>query len=119
LDAGSSAALTLFAQKDNVFTPGVIVAATAHSKLAAVSYLTALELRTAGTAAEELRSAMQDRTSIEVACGVIMGRNRCSYQEAQDILRQASSHGGVNTRDAAENILRKLPGGAPSTHFKG
>jgi GAF domain-containing protein len=119
LGAESMAAITAFAREDNVFTPRVIVAATAFSKQAAASYLAAAELRVAGTAAEELRSEMKDRTSIEVACGIIMGRNRCSYQEALSILRQSSRHKSGETRDAAENLLKKMPGGPPSTHFKG
>jgi hypothetical protein len=115
---GSMAALTFLARLDNVFTPSVVVAATAFGRLAASSYLSALELRTAQATAEQLQAAMQGRTSIDVACGVIMGQNRCSYEDAFHILAQASSHRNVKTRAVAESMLRELPGGAPSTHFE-
>lgn len=119
LHAGGRSALTLLAQQDNVFTPSVIVAAGAFSKLAAGSYMSAAELRTAQALAEHLQAAMQGRTAIDVACGVIMGQNRCSYEDAFRILAQASSHRNVKARVVAEAMLRELPGGLPTTHFKG
>ncbi|WP_285249848.1 GAF and ANTAR domain-containing protein [Pseudarthrobacter sp. fls2-241-R2A-168] len=118
LHADSLATLTLLAPQDNAFTPGVIVAAGAFSKLAAGSYLSAAELRAAQARAEQLEAALQGRTSIDVACGVIMGQNRCSYDDAFHILAQASSHRNVKARVVAETMLRELPGGLPSTHFK-
>jgi GAF domain-containing protein len=118
LNAGSMSALTLFGQQDNVFTPSVIVAASALSKLAASSYLSAAELRAAQAKAEHLQAALQGRTSIDVACGVIMGQNRCSYEDAFHILAQASSHRNIKARVVAETMLGELPGGTPFTHFK-
>jgi len=119
LHPGSMSALTLFAQEGNVFTPSVIVAATAFSRLAATSYLSAAELRAAQATAENLQAALQGRTSIDVACGVIMGQNRCSYEDAFHVLAQASSHRNVKARVVAETMLQQLPGGPPFTHFKG
>jgi GAF domain-containing protein len=118
LHAGSQSALTLLARLDNVFTPSVIVAANAFSKLAASSYLSAAELRAAQATAEHLQAALQGRTSIDVACGLIMGQNRCSYEDAFHILAQASSHRNVKVRFVAETMLRELPGGLPVTHFR-
>ncbi|MGX1159901.1 ANTAR domain-containing protein [Arthrobacter sp. SLBN-100] len=117
LQAESMSALTLLAPADDVFAPGVIIAASAFSKLGASSYLSAAELRAAQSAAEHLQTALQGRTSIDVACGVIMGQNRCSYRDAFHILAQASSHRNVKARVVAETMLQQLPGGAPSTHF--
>jgi hypothetical protein len=112
------AALTLVSRQDGVFAPSLIVAATAFARLAGSSYQSAADLRTAQATAEHLQAAMQGRTSIDVACGVIMGQNRCSYEDAFHILAQASSHRNVKTRVVAETMLGELPGGAPSTHFK-
>jgi hypothetical protein len=118
LHAGSMSAMTLLAPQDNVFTPGVVVAASAFGRLAASSYLSAAELRAAQATAEHLQAALQGRTSIDVACGVIMGQNRCSYEDAFNILAQASSHRNVKARVVAESMLGELPGGLPTTHFK-
>ena len=117
LHAGSKSALTLVARQDDAFTPSVVVAASAFSKLAASSYVSAAELRAAQATAQHLQAALQGRTTIDVACGLIMGQNRCSYEAAFHILAQASSHRNVKARVVAETMLRELPGGAPSTHF--
>jgi hypothetical protein len=117
LHAGSTSALTLVARQDDAFTPSVVVAASAFSKLAANSYVSAADLRAAQATAQHLQAALQGRTTIDVACGLIMGQNRCSYEAAFHILAQASSHRNVKARVVAETMLRELPGGAPSTHF--
>ncbi|WP_426987505.1 ANTAR domain-containing protein [Pseudarthrobacter sp. Y6] len=62
---------------------------------------------------------LRSRTSIDVACGVIMGQNQCSYEEAFNILATASSHRNIKVRVLAESLLEDLSGGTPSTHFKG
>lgn len=119
LEPGCSAALTLLTDKTNAFTPAVVADVVAFSKVAASSYLMASEIREALAAACHLRTAMQGRTSIDVACGVIMGQNRCSYEEAFKILANASSHRNVKVRVLAESLLEALPGGTPGTHFQG
>lgn len=53
-----------------------------------------------------------------MACGVIMGQNGCSYDEAFEILAKASSHRNIKVRVVAETILANVPDGSPSTHFK-
>ncbi|WP_458781287.1 GAF and ANTAR domain-containing protein [Arthrobacter sp. D3-16] len=119
LEPGRLSALTFVSDRDGVFTPATLAHLEEFAPLAASSFLMAAELRTARTTVDNLRSAMQGRTSIDVACGVIMGQNRCSYQEAFQILANASSHRNVKARVVAENILSALPGGPPTTHFKG
>jgi AmiR/NasT family two-component response regulator len=104
---------------DDVFNPAALSQLTTFSEVAAGSFMMASELRTALATVGQLRNAMQGRTSIDVACGVIMGQNRCSYQDAFQILAKASSHRNVKARVVAETILGDLPGGPPSTHFKG
>jgi hypothetical protein len=118
LEPGNFAALTLLADRDDVFTTAAIERLTTFSKVAASSYMMARDLRAAQATADQLRNAMQGRTSIDVACGVIMGQNRCSYQEAFNILARASSNRNVKARVVAETILSDLPGGTPSTHFR-
>ncbi|WP_307431739.1 ANTAR domain-containing protein [Pseudarthrobacter defluvii] len=46
-----------------------------------------------------------------------MAQNRCSYQEAFSILAKASSHRNIKVRKVAEDILERLPEGAPHSHF--
>jgi AmiR/NasT family two-component response regulator len=119
LEQGCSAAVTLLAANTNRFTPAVLAEAVAFSSLAGRSFLMAAEVRAALSTAGHLRAAMEGRTSIDVACGVIMGQNRCSYEDAFNILAKASSHRNVKARVVADAILKDLPGGPPATHFKG
>jgi GAF domain-containing protein len=118
VEGGRFGALTLMADRDGVFTPAVQRRLMAFGHVAAASYLMASELRTAKATADQLRTALQGRTSIDIACGVIMGQNRCSYQDAFQILAKASSHRNIKVRAVAEAILGDLPGGAPAAHFK-
>jgi len=119
LEPGCCAALTLLAGDANCFTPAVVADVVAFSHLAGRSFRMATEIRAALTTAGQLRAAMEGRTSIDVACGVIMGQNRCSYEDAFNILARASSHRNVKARVVADIILKDLPGGPPATHFKG
>ncbi|WP_354217999.1 GAF and ANTAR domain-containing protein [Arthrobacter sp. UYCo732] len=119
LEPGCPAALTILAGTSQVFSPGVLARVMAFSKAAASSLLMAAQVRAAMASADHLRTAMNSRTSIDIACGVIMGQNRCSYEEAFSLLAKASSHRNVKVRQVAETVLEALPGGAPATHFQG
>ena len=114
---GGFAALTILADTDQAFPPSVLARLTAFSAVAATSYSMAVQFRDAGVAVNRLQASMQDRTSIEVACGVIMGRNRCSYEDALQLLADASARRNVQARVVADRLLNQMPGGAPSPHF--
>jgi AmiR/NasT family two-component response regulator len=60
---------------------------------------------------------MESRTSIDLACGVIMGQNRCSQAEAMAILTKVSSNRNQKLRVVAEDLLATLAGGEVRTHF--
>jgi hypothetical protein len=114
---GGFAALTLLADADEAFPPAVLARLTAFSAVAASSFTMAAQFRAARRAVNQLHASMQDRTSIEVACGVIMGRNRCSYEDALQMLADASTLRNIKARVIADRLLDSLPGGAPSAHF--
>lgn len=117
LGPGHFAALTLLSGEDNVFTASVVAAAAAFSRRAGTSYLMAEELRTAQALAGQLDSALKTRTSIDVACGIIMAQNVCSYDDAFSILAKASSHRNIKLRLVAEAMLENMPGGSPGSLF--
>lgn len=116
-DAETHAALAFFAPDSKAFPLQVIAEARAFAGLASRSLRMALDLHTARSVASDLRSALDSRTSINVACGVIMAQNRCSYNEAFSILAKASSHRNIKVRRIAEDILERLPEGPPQSHF--
>lgn len=113
----TAAALAFFAQDAKAFPLPVIAEARTFAGLAAKSLGMAISLHSARSMATDLRSALDSRTSINVACGVIMAQNRCSYHEAFAILAKASSHRNIKVRRVAEDILERLPEGPPRAHF--
>jgi len=113
----SRATLAFFAQDSKAFPLQVIAEARTFAAMATNSLQMAINMHTARSLAADLRSALDSRTSINVACGVIMAQNRCSYQEAFSILARASSHRNIKVRKVAEDILERLPDGAPHSHF--
>lgn len=118
LGDGAEAALAFFAPAPEVFQLPAMPDALAFADLASRSLKLVLELSAARGAASDLRSALESRTSIDIACGVIMAENGCSYSDAIAIIAKASSHRNIKLRKVAEAILDKLPGGAPRTHFE-
>jgi hypothetical protein len=117
LDAGMPCALVFFAPPDVPFGPEVVSHAIWFAGVAAKSLGLALDVRSARAAGDNLKAVLESRTSIDVACGVIMGRNRCSYPDAFGMLATASTQRSLQVRDVAEGLLRNLPRGAPVTRF--
>ncbi|WP_285246808.1 ANTAR domain-containing protein [Pseudarthrobacter sp. efr-133-R2A-89] len=112
-----TAALAFFAPDAKAFPLQVIAEARGFAALAARSLRLAIDLHATRALATDLQSALDSRTSINVACGVIMAQNRCSYEEAFAILAKASSHRNIKVRKVAEGILERLPEGPPPPHF--
>jgi hypothetical protein len=117
VDRGYAGALSFLAAERNVFTPEVMSQALGFRDLASRSLRLASQVRRASEFTDQLRAALSSRTTIDIACGVIMGQNRCSYDEAFGILAKASSHRNMKLRQVAESMLESY-GGAPETHFE-
>ena len=62
---------------------------------------------------------MEHRTSIDLACGVVMAQNRCSQEEAMAILTRVSSNRNQKLRDVAADVLKNVTGEEIHTHFDG
>ncbi|KAA0929031.1 GAF and ANTAR domain-containing protein [Streptomyces apricus] len=60
----------------------------------------------------DLQHAMESRTAIDQAIGVIMGQQRCTAEAAFALLRKASQHRNVKLRDICQELLSNI-GGAP------
>ncbi|MET3721647.1 MULTISPECIES: GAF and ANTAR domain-containing protein [unclassified Arthrobacter] len=118
LERGYSAALTLYSATANVFTPGVAANVLVFADVAARSLRLALKYRADLAVSAANRAAMTSSTAVDIACGVIMGRDRRSHEEALQMLTQASTQRNLRIRDVAESLLLDMPGGIPATHFK-
>ncbi|MFD5305641.1 GAF and ANTAR domain-containing protein [Streptomyces rochei] len=64
--------------------------------------------------ATDLQRAMRSRSAIDQAIGVIMAQQRCSAEDAFDLLRKASQHRNVKMRDLCVELLTNIAGKPPS-----
>jgi GAF domain-containing protein len=60
--------------------------------------------------AADLQTALQSRTVIDQAMGVIMGQQRCAPEEAFNVLRAASQHRNVKLRDLCAELVSSITG---------
>ena len=114
----AAAALNFFGSDTGIFTEEIIAEAAGFADLAGRSLRLAVRIGTAQSRAEDLQSALEHRTSIDLACGVIMAQNRCSQEEAMGILTKVSSNRNQKLRDVAADVLRNLTDGSVRTHFE-
>ncbi|GAC1378469.1 MAG: GAF and ANTAR domain-containing protein [Pseudarthrobacter sp.] len=117
LSDDATAALNFFAPTTDVFSEATINEAASFARVARSAVQLAVRVATAEDAADDLSAAMVSRTAINLACGIIMGQNRCSQKEAMDILIKVSSHRNQKLRDVAEEMVMKVSGEEPVTYF--
>ncbi|WP_406636130.1 GAF and ANTAR domain-containing protein [Pseudarthrobacter quantipunctorum] len=117
ISSEASVALNFFAQKPGMFTAGVYEKALGFAAAAHNALHLSVRLDTAQSRADNLEAAMQSRTAINLACGVIMAQNRCSQAEAMDILTKVSSNRNQKLRDVAAELIEQLTGDRAKTHF--
>jgi AmiR/NasT family two-component response regulator len=96
----------------DVYDKALGFAAAAHNTL----HLS-VRMDTAHRRAEDLDTAMKSRTAINLACGVIMAQNRCTQEEAVEILTKVASNRNRKLRDVATELIEQLSGTSVQTHF--
>jgi hypothetical protein len=62
-------------------------------------------------------AAMENRTVIDLAIGVIMGQNRCSPEDAFEILKRASNSRNRKLADVARSVVASVTSSAVETKF--
>ena len=118
LRPGSSGALVFLAHGNYAFITRIINEATWFAGVASQSLKLALDVHGVIRSGDNLKQVLESRTSIDVACGVLMAQNRCSYPEAFSKLAGASRHRNLKVRSVADSILSSMPSGAPGTRFE-
>lgn len=63
------------------------------------------------------RTAMESRTGIDMAVGIIMAQNRCTPEQAIAMLKSASSDRNVKLRALAQDLVTSTGGTEPATAF--
>ncbi|MFF2245359.1 GAF and ANTAR domain-containing protein [Arthrobacter sp. NPDC058130] len=113
----AAAALNFFGADTGLFTEDIIAEASGFADLAGRALRLAVRIATVQSRAEDMHAAMEHRTSIDLACGVVMAQNRCSQDEAMAILTRVSSNRNQKLRDVAADVLRNVTGEEVRTHF--
>lgn len=118
ISSGASAALNFFASKPTAFTRDVYDKALGFAEAARSTLILSVRIGTAQNRADDLEAALKSRTAINLACGVIMGQNRCSQAEAMEILSKVSSNRNRKLRDVATELIEQISGASIDTHFE-
>lgn len=111
------AGLNLYARTPGYFTPDRVKAAEAFASESATALQLAVQINRHRSTAEHLRAAMEARTVIDLAVGIVMAQNKCSQESAFGILQRASSNRNVKLRDLAERIVASVTSETVETHF--
>lgn len=118
LDEDAKAALNIFAPAVNAFDSDALESAELFAANAQTALRLAVRVATGQQLAADLRAAMESRTAIDLAAGIIMGQNRCSQEDAMGILVKASSSRNQKLRTVAEHLVASVSSDSrPVTHF--
>lgn len=117
LEGEAMAALNFYSPFAEAFCESDIAAAQRFAEEVSVSLRLAVRIARLTESSADMRAAMESRTTIDLAVGVIMGQNRCSQDEAMSILKAASSARNLKVRDVAASVLQSLGQGPGRTHF--
>lgn len=111
------AGLNLYSDQPKGFGQREVKEAIGFVEQASTGLSLAVRLANSTDTANHLRAAMEARTVIDTAVGVIIGQNRCSQEEAVRLLMSASSTRNMKLRDVAAQVVRSAGGGDLQTHF--
>jgi GAF domain-containing protein len=98
-------ALNVYSSAADAFDQASVDAAARFASYAAVAIANAQLYRSAAESVEHMRRAMDTRSVIEQAKGVLMAQRRCTASEAFDLLVSASQRQNVKLRVLAEQVV--------------
>ncbi|MCC9205354.1 GAF and ANTAR domain-containing protein [Arthrobacter sp. zg-Y769] len=113
---GGRAVLCCYAARPYAFEPGGIAGVRAVAAEIAKVLRLVLLLDAQANRAANLQAALESRTVVDLAAGIIMGQNGCSQQAAIDILRSVSNSRNIKIRNVAAGVVAAVSDRV-STHF--
>lgn len=117
-EGDTKAGLNLYSALPHGFSGPDIERAEKFALHANASLCLALRIAHLTETRKNLSAAMESRTAIDLAAGVIMAQNRCSQEAAMTILKSASSSRNIKLRDVAASVVRSVARDTPvATHF--
>ncbi|MGP9582010.1 ANTAR domain-containing protein [Brachybacterium sp. AOP35-5H-19] len=118
LDDDARAGLNIYSDIPHDFDPEMIATIEFEKNLAADALRLAVRMAGQRESESDLRAAMESRTVIDLAVGIIMGQNRCSQEEAVSILKTASNHRNVKVRELATELVASVSSMPTRTAFE-
>lgn len=100
-------ALNFYSRTPGAFTEDDEGLGSLFARQAAVALANASAYWGATALAEQLKEALTSRSVIDQAKGIIMGVQRCSADDAFDVLRRASQRENKKLRDIAQSIVER------------
>ncbi|MDN4609908.1 GAF and ANTAR domain-containing protein [Arthrobacter burdickii] len=111
------AALNFYGASPSTFTSSAQALAEGFATQAAKALQMVLRVSQHANTSSNLRAAMESRTTIDIAIGIIMGQNRCTQAEAYTMLSRASNAQNVKVREIAQRIVSGITTAPAETHF--
>jgi GAF domain-containing protein len=118
LDGDAASGLNLYSTLPSGFDDTARHAAAVFAREASQALRLAVRIANLTDTAENLKAAMDSRTTIDLAAGLIMAQNRCSQDAAMTILKAASSARNTKLRDVAAAVVASTGHPAPTAHFQ-
>src|SRR4051794_14929946 len=107
-------ALNIYATAPRVFGLQERVVAGGFADEASRALALAVRIADRTEMSEHLQTALTSRAVIDQALGIIMGQNRCTADEAFDVLRTISQNRNIKLRDIAADMIAAVSGQPPS-----
>ncbi|MBE0011109.1 GAF and ANTAR domain-containing protein [Arthrobacter sp. AET 35A] len=117
LEGETKAAMNLYSREPNYFEGPLRDIVQAHVRQTSKAFRLAVLVAERTEKANDLAHALESRTTIDLAVGILMGQNQCTQDKAFEMLKSASSTRNVKLRDLAGQLVTASGGENARTHF--
>jgi GAF domain-containing protein len=107
-------ALNIYATRPRVFGPPEQLVAGRFADEASRALALAVRMAERSEMSAHLQAALASRAVIDQAMGIVMGQNRCTADEAFEVLRSISQNRNVKLRDIAAAMVTSVSGHPPT-----
>ncbi|MER1995084.1 MAG: GAF and ANTAR domain-containing protein [Arthrobacter sp.] len=117
LEGTARGALCAFSPRPHLFQPRTLRLVEQTAAEASRTLRLALRIDNHLFRAQNLQAALESRTVVDIAVGIIMAQNSCSQEAAVEILRSVSNTRNIKIRSVAAGVVAAV-GDRVRTHFE-
>jgi len=117
LEGSARGVLCAFSPRPHLFQPRTLRLAERTAAEASRSLRLALRIDNHLFRARNLQAALESRTVVDIAVGIIMAQNSCSQEAAVEILRSVSNTRNIKIRSVAASVVAAVSDRV-RTHFE-